>query len=155
MSIRWRSWVSVSPVRTAVRISGISKPFFAGQRSDLTQRAFQVFLDVIAQGLQRRDVKDLSAVCKIAAQRLAHQPINTDQECCQRLAGASGRGDERGAAGKDVRPALLLWLSGRTEFIDEPFLHQGMGPGQGFGYGGKHLQIITVSLKIRFTIRPE
>ena len=52
MSIRWRSCVSVSPVRTAARISGISKPFFAGQGSDFTQRAFQVLLDIVAQGLQ-------------------------------------------------------------------------------------------------------
>ena len=70
---------------------------------------------------------------QIAAQRLAHQPINADQERCQRLAGAGGRGNKRGAAGKNMRPALLLRLSGRTEFIDEPFLHQGMGPSQGFG----------------------
>src|SRR6476661_2470828 len=42
-----------------------------------------------------------------------------------------------------MRPALLLRLSGCTEFIDEPFLHQGMCPGQGFGYGGKHLLILT------------
>jgi hypothetical protein len=40
-------------------------------------------------------------------------------------------------------PALLLWLRGRTEFVDEPFLYQGMSPGQGFQDGGMHQSIIN------------
>jgi hypothetical protein len=67
--------------------------FFAGQRCDLTQRAFKVFLDIVAQRLQWRYIKDLSAVSKIAAQGLAHQPINTYQEGCQRFAGTRRRRD--------------------------------------------------------------
>ncbi len=62
------------------------QPFFAGQRRDFAQRTFKVFLNVISQRLQRRDIKDLGAVHEIAAQRFAHQPVNADQERRQCLA---------------------------------------------------------------------
>ena len=121
--------------------------FFAGQRRDFAQRAFQVFLDVVAQRLQRRDVQDFSPVGEIAAERFAHQAVNADQERRQRLAGAGGRGDERGPAGQNMGPALLLRLGGRAEFVDEPFLDQGVGPGEGFRDRGMHLAIVTVFVK--------
>jgi hypothetical protein len=35
-------------------------------------------------------------------------------------------------AGENVWPALLLGLCGRIETVDEPLLHQRMGPGKRF-----------------------
>src|SRR5882724_5295180 len=41
--------------------------FFAGQSSDLPQRPFQIFLDIIPQGFQWRYVENLRTVSKLAA----------------------------------------------------------------------------------------
>ena len=52
---------------------------------NFAKRHFEVFLDVVAQRLQRRDVEDFGAVLQIARQRLAHQPIDAGQKRGQRL----------------------------------------------------------------------
>src|ERR1051325_5901107 len=114
------------------------RSFFASQRGNLTQGAFQILLDIIAQSLQRGDVEYLGAVDKVAAQGFAHQTIDTDQESSQRLAGTRGGGDERSAPCEDMRPALLLLLCRRSEFSGEPLLSRRSRPGQGFGNGGEH-----------------
>ena len=115
LSISRRSFISVSPVRTAVRISRHQQAAFAGQRQDLAERAFEVLLDVVAQRLQRRDVENFGAVVQVAGQRFAHQAIDADEKCGERFARAGGSGDQRGAAGENLRPALLLRLGGRAE----------------------------------------
>ncbi len=56
------------------------------QRKNLAQRAVKIFLDVVAQRLQWRDVEDFGAVAQRAVERLAHQTINADKECRQRFA---------------------------------------------------------------------
>ena len=58
----------------------------AGHLQDLTERYFKVFLNVVAERLQRRNVKDSVSSCKFAGQRLAHQAIDASQESRQRLA---------------------------------------------------------------------
>ena len=52
----------VSPVRTAVRIGGRSKPSSLRDLGDLGEGRFEVALDVVAEGLQGRDVDDLGLV---------------------------------------------------------------------------------------------
>ena len=52
-----------------------------------------------------------------------------------------------GASCQNVGPALLLRFCGRTELVDEPFLYQGVGPGQRFRDVGKHLAIINALRK--------
>ena len=92
---------------------------------NLAQRPFEIFLDVVAQRLQRRDIQHFGAVVQITRQRLAHQTINAGQKRGQRLAGAGGGGDERGAPGENVRPALLLGLGRRAELSDKPLRTSG------------------------------
>ena len=58
---------------------------------DFSERDFQVFLNVVAQSFQRRDVEDFSPVVQIARQRLAHQAINAGQKCGEGLARTGGR----------------------------------------------------------------
>ena len=61
-------------------------PAFRCQRENLAQRTFEIFLDVIPQRLERRDIQNLSPIHQVAFERLAHQPINTNQKCRQRFA---------------------------------------------------------------------
>ena len=82
---------------------------------NLAQRHFEIFLNVVAQRLQRRDVKHFGAVVQIAGQRLADQAVDAGEKCGQSFAGTGGRGDQRGAPGKNVRPALLLGFGRRAE----------------------------------------
>ena len=100
---------------------------------DLAQRDFEVFLNVVAQGLQRRDIEDFGAVAKIASQSLAHQAVDASQKCRQGLARAGGSGNQGGMSGENVRPALLLGLGWSAETANKPLAHQGMGPVQGYG----------------------
>ena len=85
--------------------------------------------------LQRGDVENFGAIVQIACQRFAHQPINAGEERGQRLARAGGRGDQRGVAGEDVRPALLLRLGGRAETSDKPLLDEGCAQANESGTG--------------------
>jgi hypothetical protein len=98
-------------------------------REDLAQRDLEILLDIVAQRLQRRDVENFGAVAQIAGERLAHQAINADEECGERLARSRRGGDQRGATGKDLRPALLLRLRRRAEAPDEPLRYERMRPG--------------------------
>src|SRR6266851_1336255 len=63
--------------------------FLSGQGHDLGQRAFQVFLYVIAQRFERGNIKDLRSVTEIAGEGSAHQRINTYKEGGKSLAGSS------------------------------------------------------------------
>src|ERR1043166_6664647 len=96
------------------------KPLFDGKRCDLAQWTFKVLLDIVAHGLQRRDIEYFSAVEKAPAQGLANQAIDADQKSSQRFAGAGGRGDKSGPPRENMRPSLLLRLCRRTEFFGKP-----------------------------------
>ena len=102
----------------------------AGQRENFAQRNFEILLDVVAQRLQRRDVENFGAIAQLAGERFADQAIDADEEGRERLARSGGRGDQRGASGEDVRPALLLRLGGRAEARDEPLGNERMSPGE-------------------------
>ena len=52
---------------------------------DLRQRLLQVFLDVVAEGLQGRDIQDLGSVFQLTRERLLEQAIEAGQEGGQRL----------------------------------------------------------------------
>ena len=96
---------------------------------DFAERHFKIFLDVVAQRLQRRDVENFSAVRKISRKRFSHQSIDAGEECGQRFAGAGGGGNERRPSRQNVRPTLLLRLRRRGEALDEPLRDERMGPG--------------------------
>ena len=101
----------------------------ARQLKDFPEGRFQIFLNVVAQGFQGRDVEDFGAVLQFASQGFAHEAIDTCQEGGQGLAGAGGRGDQGGSPGEDMRPALLLRLGGRAEARNKPVADEGVGPG--------------------------
>ena len=135
-SMARRSCISVSPVRTAVRISGISRPRSRAICRISPERHLEILLNVVAQRLQRRDVENFGAVVQIAGERLADQAVDAGEKCGQRLTRAGRSGDQRGAPGEDVRPALFLGLGRRAELPDKPLLHQRMRPGE---RGGSNL----------------
>ena len=77
-------------------------------------------MDVVAQGLQRRDIDHLGFIRERLRARRPHQAIEANQEGGQRLSGTGGSGNKDVASGGDFGPAEILWLGGRTETIPEP-----------------------------------
>src|SRR5262249_30208761 len=90
----------------------------------LRERALQVFLDIVAESLQRRDIEDLGGVGEIAA--LLEKGIDGPQEAGQSLPRPRGRGDEGVAPLPDEGPAHLLGKGGFAEPSGEPAPEGGM-----------------------------
>ena len=95
---------------------------------DLAERDLEIFLDVVAERLERRNVQHLGLVREFPAQRFAHQGVNAGQKCGQRFARAGGRGNDGAAASQDVRPARLLRLCRSGEALEEPLAYDRVGP---------------------------
>ena len=114
------------------------QPALRCQRQNLSQRPFQIFLDVVAQRLQRRNVENFRPVHQLASQRLAHQPVNASQKGSESFARPRRRGNQRGPPRQNVRPALLLRLRRRPKLPHKPLRHDRVGPGErgGNGHGG-------------------
>ena len=94
-SIAWRCAAGVSPVRTAARIGGSSVAGSSGRGPDLGQRHFQVAVNVVGQGLERRDIDDLRFVGQSPARALSKQPIEAGTE--RRPASCPSRSGRRSA----------------------------------------------------------
>ena len=105
---------------------------------NFAERDFEIFLDVVAERLERGDVEDFGAVAQFAGERLADQPVDAGQESGQRFARSGRSRDQRGVPGEDVGPALLLRFGRRGEARGEPLLHQRMRPGERWGDCGRH-----------------
>ena len=92
------------------------QPALARQREDLPQRDFKIFLDVVAQCLERRNVKH-SSPGRTNSQPAPCAPVGQ----CRREKRSEGfprpcrSRNQRGAPGKNMRPPLLLWLGRRAE----------------------------------------
>ena len=87
------------PARDADPRDRLAEPL--GRHGDAGQRRPQVPLDVVGQGLQRRDVQDANAARGLAGRRRAwvrRQPVEAPQEGGQSLAAPRRRMDERVAA---------------------------------------------------------
>lgn len=89
---------------------------------DAGERRVEVHVDVVRQRLQRRHVDDQRRVGQraVVRERIAHQIVERAQERGERLAGAGRRGDERRAAGLDVRPRERLRAGRRGKRAREP-----------------------------------
>src|SRR6476661_2034559 len=83
---------------------------FYGQCTDFAQGGLQISLDIIAQGLERRDVNHLDAIGELALEPLVKEPIDTDEKRRQRLSRAGWCGDKRMLSDRDFRPAAGLRL---------------------------------------------
>ncbi len=127
-SISRRSFIRVSPVRTAVRISGISRPRSAASARISLSGPSRFFWMSLPSAFSGETYRTSVRSCSVAVQRLAHQAVDADEKRRQRFAGAGGRGDQRGAAGENLGPALLLRLGGRAELREEPLRNQRMRP---------------------------
>ena len=119
----------------------------AGELQDFAEGNLQVFLNVVAQRLERRHVENLRAVKEFSAKRFAHQAINANQKGCQCLARTGGCRNQRGFAGEDMRPTLELRLSGRAEAADKPIADKRVRPFQAsrvrLGCGGHRVRLVS------------
>ena len=101
-----------------------------GELLDLEQREVEIFLHVVAEGFEGRDVEELGVFAEVSGERLADERIYAGEESSQGFAASGGGGDESVAAGEDVRPAGNLRLCGRAEARSKPLAHDGMRPGK-------------------------
>ncbi len=92
------------------------------RRTDALQGRVQIEVDVVGQGLQRRDVDHTGFVGQRTAvgQPVANQCIDGGEEGRQRLARAGRRGHQRVASGLDRRPRGDLRRCRRSEGLREP-----------------------------------
>ena len=93
----------------------------AGPR-DLRKRLLQVLLDVVAQGLERRDVDHVGVV--LGRLRGGDEPVDGPEKGRQGLAGTRGGGDERVPSPGDLLPAGRLRRRRLAEAVPEPVAHQ-------------------------------
>ena len=104
-----------------------------GQGCYLFQWGCQVFLDVVGQGFEGRNVDHLRGVGQLRIHALPHQLIDAGEEGGEGLAGPGGSGDERVPPPGDGRPADGLGFRGSVETAAEPALDDGMERGQSHG----------------------
>ncbi len=76
--------------------------------ADTCQRSSEVTVDVVRQGLQRRDINNARLVLKRAGKRVAYQAIDGGEESRERFARARRRGDENVSSGLNGRPRVDL-----------------------------------------------
>jgi hypothetical protein len=101
---------------TAFALRGVARPHGDSHvRLDSREGPAQVPLDVVVQGLERRDVEDAQAVARRGA-----QPVQGVEKRRQRLARARRGLDHHMPAGCDRRPAELLRRRRRVERLLEP-----------------------------------
>ncbi len=86
--------------------------------ADFQERALEVLLDVVREGLQGRDVQDLRLVGK--AFSLAKERVDCREEGGERLARPGGRSDQGVEPGADRRPAFPLRGSRLAQAGREP-----------------------------------
>ena len=107
--------------RLALSLGGVAG---ADRDADVTadplQRGLQVLLDVVGEGLQRRDVDEPRLSLRTG---LRHEAVETPEEGGERLARAGGRRHEHVLAGGDSGPRLLLRGGGPLEAAREPVTH--------------------------------
>ena len=107
-----------------------------GQFADGSQRGLEVALDVVAEGLERRDVDDAGDGIEFLLLAAADELVDPDQESGEGLAGSGWGRDEGVAAGADDRPSGGLGVGWRFERRAEPVGHEGMERrGGGVGRG--------------------
>jgi hypothetical protein len=100
--------------------------FLSGKLINLAERRFEVFADVVAERLQRRDVNSDRLVRQYARSRLAHESIETMQESGESFARAGGSRDQHIAARADLGPAKHLRFGGASEARLKPLRDQGI-----------------------------
>ncbi len=109
---------------------GEAQPCRPGRLLQGGERLAQVLLDVVREGLERRDVEDAGLVGERPLEPLAEERVETGEEGGEGLARPRGRGDQDVAAGLDLRPARGLRLGGGAEAGLEPARDQRVEAGE-------------------------
>ena len=95
-------------------------------RADSRERCCEILLDVVGQGLQRRDIDDERLIRQRSLDALSHQTIYGREERGERLPRAGGRGDQHISPRLDQRPGARLGLGGCTKMLAEPGIDRRM-----------------------------
>ena len=102
----------------------------ARELGDLGERDLEVFLDVVAQRFERRDVQHFCAVRERAGGGLPDEAVDAAEKGGEGLARPGRRGNQRASPREDVRPALNLRLGGRAEPPEKPLTDERVRPTQ-------------------------
>src|SRR5580704_8874950 len=81
---------------------------FSSELQNFAERNLQVFLNVVAKGLERRDIKHFSSVKQFPAERFPDQAIYANEKCGQRLTRTCWSGNECSFLSENTRPTHLL-----------------------------------------------
>ena len=104
------------------------------QRGQFGERPLQIFLHVVAESPQRRDVDDAGLVRKRFA--LTSEVVDRREIASNRFAGAGGGGNQRVMPLANQRPATALGFGGFAKAIGKPTLNRRIKIGQ------RHTRII-------------
>ena len=72
---------------------GHQEAAFGGELQDFAERSVEIFLNVVTERFQRRNVEDFGLVAQFTGERFAHEPVNAGEKCGESFAGAGGSGD--------------------------------------------------------------
>ncbi len=98
--------------------------------TDLRERLLEIFLYVVTQGLQRRDIEHLRVIVEFAAEGPVEEVIDAGEKRRERLAGTGRRGDQGIRSGLNRRPGLGLNIGRNADRGPKPFGNEGMKPGE-------------------------
>ncbi len=93
---------------------------------DPFERRLEIFVDVVRERLQRRDVDDLHGVCERPVETLPDEVVDRGEKGGERLAGAGRRGDQRMPPGLDRRPGVDLGRAWGAKRARKPRRDRGM-----------------------------
>src|SRR5436309_6894308 len=88
--------------------------------AELGQRFLQVLVDVVTQGLQRRNINYMRLILQRPVEACPEQQIEFGEKSSQSFPRASRCSNQRVRPGLDGRPAQTLRFSGRAKFLLEP-----------------------------------
>ncbi len=70
---------------------GHQQPALGGSLKNFAERDLEILLDIVAQGLKRRDVKHFGGVLQFSSKSFTNQPVDASEKGGQGLARAGGR----------------------------------------------------------------
>ena len=94
--------------------------YFGGRLDIYGQRLLEIFLDVVRERLERRDIEDVDFVRQPPRQPLDDQVVDGGEEGRQRLARPGRGGDQGVTVPRGDRPGLYLRARGRGKALPEP-----------------------------------
>src|SRR5688572_18593752 len=108
----------------------------AGQQrsvADFSERSLEVFLNVVAERLQRRNVEHLRMVIELSRERLLEEMIDAREKRGKRLPGTGRRGNQNIPPRLDSGPGLNLDVSRSPDYRPKPLGDERMKSGKWHG----------------------